>query len=132
MEKPAQQVVNVEAESVLAVPVVVETLETPAQQLVTVKQDCIVGQLPALPEPMVKIVMQVVTVEAESVLAVPAVVETLETPAQQLVTVKQDCFVGQLPALPEPMVKIVMQLLIVQADSVLTVHVEVEPMEKCA
>ena len=51
----------------------------------------IVGQLTALPETMVNLVMQVVTVEATSVLVVPAVVETLETPAHQLVTVKQDC-----------------------------------------
>ena len=43
---------------------------------------------------MVNLVMQVVTVEATSVLVVPAVVETLETPAQQLVTVKLDCIVG--------------------------------------
>ena len=54
----------------------------------------IVGQLTALPETMVNLVMQVVTVEATSVLVVPAVVETLETPAQQLVTVKLDCIVG--------------------------------------
>ena len=88
----------------------------------------IVGQLTALPDPMVELVMRLVIVQVDSVVAVPVLVEPMDKPAQQVVTVQADSVLA-VPAVVEPMEKPAQQVVTVQTDSVLAVFAQMEQSE---